>query len=71
MKWTEIQAMWKEDGYEKGHAEGHAEGKLQGEIIGNIKMARKCGISESEIIKDLMTEYQLSEAKAYQICNEV
>lgn len=52
MKWAEIQKMWQEDGYEKG------------EIAGRIKVARKYGASEQDIIEDLMKECHLTEEEA-------
>ena len=63
MKWVEMQKMWQADGFEKGHA--------QGEIVGRIKMARKYGASEQEIIVDLMNECHLTEEEAREYCGRI
>ena len=60
MKWIELQRMWQRQGYESGRLEG----QVEGEIIGRIKVARKYGISEQEVVRELMEEYHLTEEEA-------
>lgn len=67
MKWYERDQMIKEEGIE----EGLQKGLQKGELIGMIKTARKYGATDSEIIKNLICEYQLSEQEAVKLINEI
>ena len=56
-----------EKGFEKGFGEGKEEGFGEGldkGIIGCVKLLRKNGMSDPEIVSEIMEEYQLTQEKA-------
>jgi len=66
-------AEGREDGIEECRAKGRAEGRAEGEAIGEARIAQKyiqnrrnrC-LPESQILEDLMSDFDLDEAKARQ-----
>ena len=55
---------WQEECIQKGVQQGIQTGITQGEIIGTLKTYKKCSFSKEETLKNIITDFSLSEEDA-------
>ena len=59
------------EGQREGRLEGQREGRLEGQKESIVKMGRKYGASDANILQDLMTECGLTEKQAREALLEI